>query len=366
MDMAPTEIKKLRDIAKQRRRNAAAMILVEADFKQVQSELDYAAAVENLLPPEKNDRRPLRISLIFALICLMTASFVWAVPVWWRMPLSVEVKTNSVRMTLAEEWRQPGLSFSPTSVFINNVITFDDLGLMPKSQSPFQGKSVALSVRDGRMTMNGMDLAAGAEVEADLKNNRVNFHIKNSALGSELVIEKGRFAIEIDEDKIEKQIDQNMPELVEFRTNVGIGDPVRLALTFGKNPEWLLHGLNVSRLDFLEEFPPDSGRFESAVLSGKVRLPEMEQEEKIYRSDRVIFSNLETRRLEISPDKKGFRVFLEGRVSDIRVGPKGFEKNLTPSVLEYLYHQQKLALFWGAIVFVWGLLWGGRDLLRRK
>ena len=53
----------------------------------------------------------------------------------------------------------------------------------------------------------------------------------------------------------------------------------------------------------------------------------------------------------------------EGTVETLLLGPKGFEKNLSPSYLEYLYVRKPLAFFWGAVVFLWGLLWRVRKMI---
>ncbi len=52
-----------------------------------------------------------------------------------------------------------------------------------------------------------------------------------------------------------------------------------------------------------------------------------------------------------------------GEVGRIEVGPLGFEANLSPTLLEYLYHNSRAALLLSGLVFSWGLLWGTRRLL---
>jgi hypothetical protein len=53
----------------------------------------------------------------------------------------------------------------------------------------------------------------------------------------------------------------------------------------------------------------------------------------------------------------------EGTVEQLLIGPKGYEKNLSPSYLEYFYVRKPLAFFWGAVVFLWGLLWRIRKMI---
>ena len=45
------------------------------------------------------------------------------------------------------------------------------------------------------------------------------------------------------------------------------------------------------------------------------------------------------------------------------IGPKGFERDFTPTVLEYLYERKEISYIWGAFVFVWGAAWGARNVV---
>ena len=42
----------------------------------------------------------------------------------------------------------------------------------------------------------------------------------------------------------------------------------------------------------------------------------------------------------------GFRVGLVGIASAVRLGPSGFADDVTPSCLDYLYHQEWIKLMW--------------------
>ena len=65
--------------------------------------------------------------------------------------------------------------------------------------------------------------------------------------------------------------------------------------------------------------------------------------------------------LSIKPD--GVSVAFEVTVNRVMIGPKGFERDFTPTVLEYLYERKEISYIWGAFVFVWGAAWGARKLL---
>lgn len=65
--------------------------------------------------------------------------------------------------------------------------------------------------------------------------------------------------------------------------------------------------------------------------------------------------------LEMGPT--GIQLSFDGEVRRLSVGVPGFERNLKPTLLEYLYAQKSFGFFWGVVTFLWGLIWSGRKLL---
>jgi hypothetical protein len=65
--------------------------------------------------------------------------------------------------------------------------------------------------------------------------------------------------------------------------------------------------------------------------------------------------------LEIGSE--GLQLWFDGEVQGISQGIPGFGRNLKPTLLAYLYHREKQGFFWGAVTFLWGLIWSGRRLL---
>jgi len=70
-----------------------------------------------------------------------------------------------------------------------------------------------------------------------------------------------------------------------------------------------------------------------------------------------------TRRLRLSKSQNGMMVFLEGSVSRVSAGPRGFEKNLKPTFLAYLYHQEPLAIVGSVVAFLFALIWRIRNAI---
>ena len=59
-------------------------------------------------------------------------------------------------------------------------------------------------------------------------------------------------------------------------------------------------------------------------------------------------------------------VRFEGVAKEIRIGPKGFDRDLSPTLLAYFYENQRLPYFWSAFAILWGILWSLRKLVFRE
>jgi hypothetical protein len=54
------------------------------------------------------------------------------------------------------------------------------------------------------------------------------------------------------------------------------------------------------------------------------------------------------------------RAKFEGTAAEVKLGTGDFTRNLKPTILDWLFHQQKLGFFSGAITFFWGMAWSAR------
>ncbi len=156
-----------------------------------------------------------------------------------------------------------------------------------------------------------------------------------------------------------------VPETLTFKTPDEGGPRVRLRLQTSK--DWRLDGLYVSGMAFERESPPGTGNVHSSILKGTIELPEVKRKETLLENDWLHLSKANSTRLHltfVAADKDRFNLFFQGRARSLSAGPEGFEQNLAPSLLTYLYHQKQLAIFWSGLVFIYGLLWSLRNLIK--
>jgi hypothetical protein len=103
----------------------------------------------------------------------------------------------------------------------------------------------------------------------------------------------------------------------------------------------------------------------STIESGSLVLDDVSRTVDVHNGDRLILQGVDGWITEFSIENGTLELFFKGTVKEIRAGPRGSEKDLSPSLLEYVFSNQPVALFFGSVVFLWGLLNGVVSHLRR-
>jgi hypothetical protein len=127
-----------------------------------------------------------------------------------------------------------------------------------------------------------------------------------------------------------------------------------------------LADLAVEKISFAKEKADSETSFQSGIIRGNLTvLTTGEKPQLLEAGSRLRLEGVKgvISALAISGD--GIHLVFEGRVRSATIGPPGFERELKPSLLEYMYHQQRLGFFWAVASFLWGLLWSARTLIFR-
>lgn len=126
----------------------------------------------------------------------------------------------------------------------------------------------------------------------------------------------------------------------------------------------------VSQLGFAVERVQSDGTtyFTSGLRAGSIRVLDADRVEAIQPGDSLQVEIGAARRFQIgrAAQQDTLSLVYEGTLKRLALGPLGAERDLSPSVLEFLYRQKALTLLWGAAVFLWGLFTAGRRLWQTK
>ena len=112
--------------------------------------------------------------------------------------------------------------------------------------------------------------------------------------------------------------------------------------------------------------PDMSASFTSTILSGSVKLIDVSREETLEANSALQLSNFIGYSTYFHKVPQGFQIGFAGTVSRLLVGPAGFAEDVSPTALDYLYHQERVKLIWGAAITLFAALWKVRSWFSGK
>jgi hypothetical protein len=313
-----------------------------------------------------------------AAVCLFIVTLLSTTP-RGRFFLVVDLETDALAATLERNWRSD-TDIPVSRLSVKNLDRLEGPGLGLYLESP--QRSAFFNASGRRLTLEHLDLTLLTSKSSDgsvLKHDgRLEMRLQPGQ-GTEIFL--GHCAIfgrlRLDQNiQVQAGVSEAgpipylkndnlaFPEPIEFWSNASGEVPVHLLVA---SPEsWAAHDLRVRRIHFGREKLSDAGAlsFESAVRSGLVYLPEIKREFKLRARDHLSLTVIETERLDIEVGKS-LKVHFAGLAENGQLGPRGFEEQLAPSWLHYLYYQEPWKVFWSAVVFLWTLGWGLKTKLGR-
>jgi len=316
-----------------RRIDEASRKLLSNDLEGAKSDLAWMEISSKVAVAGQKKSHVLLPIILTGIVCILLVGFAWTIRRPW-VQVSVEIVTANVSMTISKDWLARH-SFASDKVFINNLMEINAPGLnLSKKLNP-EKEQMSAELKGKDIIINKLSLAADSEIEMTSQGDMLKIFVKGSSTSGEFFVRQAAISLDAGDETIERTANFEVPETISFKTAKTVADPVRLE--FIPKGDWQVRSLQIREIDFSEEITPGSGISESALISGKIALPQIKYSDDLREGDSLIIKNIKKfRRLEISKGEKGIKVFFEGAVSKIFSGPKGFEKNLTPNWLEYL------------------------------
>ncbi len=305
------------------------------------------------------------VAAIVAVFCLAVASFLWSTKVS-TTNISMTLETESLRGTLSHDWRVD-LPFQSNAMHFENLsdVSAPNLGLAING-----GRGDAwFKLEDGQLSLERLQVDQGASVQMTVNKSQVGLFVTQRGVRGKLtVLGKGILTAgpEPGRQTVRREYTIEIPETIEF----SVGDPkgVPSRLTIHSPQKWNLGKIPFADVTFALEETRDLSETElvSGIKSGSVRFndtswPPIELSE----NEIVSVHQMDGARIELRSGDGTAHVTLNGLVKDVTVGDSRTRQELAPSLLEYLYNKKSLTFFWGAIVFLWGILWGIRKTIFR-
>lgn len=276
----------------------------------------------------------------------------------------LDVKTKAAILTPVEkrEWKWK-LYPAPAA---ENILIEGALGI----EAPGLGlsKKADYLVADGKsIILKDIEARGCSRLQVERNDGFTDFYLYDSDIQGSFTLQESELRVSVDNQIESRSISGQYPILINFKAATKGKVPLRLRLKTKKDFD--LEELQISTLTLQREELPGSGSFISAIVSGTVELQEFQQEEKLEERDSLHLQEASSTRLRLSfagADKDSFNLSFRGRVRSLSAGPKGLEKDLTPSWLLWLSHNKELATFWSAFPVVLTLLSGLHSLMEKK
>ena len=306
-------------------------------------------------------------AVIVALFFLLAASLLWSFKVP-KTDVSLTAETESLRGTLSQDWRGE-LPFQSSEMHFDNLsdVQAPNLGLAIQG-----GMGDAwFKLEGGQINFESLQIDRGATLQMTVDNSQVGLFVTHQGVRGKLtVLGKGRLTAgtQPEEQTVRRDYNIDVPETIEF----GVRDPkgVPSRLTIHSPQMWNLGRIPLADIGFALQEIRDLSETElvSGIKSGSVRFSDTSWP-ALDLSEGQIVAVHETQgtRIELRAGQTQgtAHVTMNGLVKDVSLGDARSRRELSPSYLEYLYNKKSLSLFWGAIVFGWGVLWGIRKTIFR-
>ncbi|MDM8547929.1 hypothetical protein QUF61_15685 [Candidatus Venteria ishoeyi] len=381
------DLYKLRQLLKteyhQHLAHAADALLNKDNLEAAKHHLAWAKTAEKLLPPEDaKPHRSLFWPVFIGLLCIVILGLTGTL----RLPgaeVAIEVETDGLTFQLYKGINKEGITTANSiqlqvkQLALSNVRHIIDWMSQPPDAKVFLDKIdqtgeifelYLRSIKDSSQSQIYVtleDIPAKSELSLRrLNDHNVEWTIKYGKLQGSVDFNAVTLTLESDSDELKHTAVGEIPDTLTFHTEEGTGAPI--VLRTDQVDDFRLRQILIEKLSFGEENPPGTGRFESLVLGGKIRLLQTGKIIKLEEADILNLTFFESkplhRRVEIIKNSagkkiKGLKLIAEGYVKGIEFGPRGFERDLRPTLLEYIYHEQRLGFYWGSALFLWSLLW---------
>jgi hypothetical protein len=353
----------------ERRIGEAAQRLREGDVEAAGRHLEWAERAGAVLTAPVQPLRKIFLAAIVALCCLIPAGLALWLPTG-NIPLLLEVEVDDLTLKLRDDrsWKSDDLDIETRRIRLTNLKDLDAPGLGHNGPVTSLALEIMAAQQKTGLRLKRLRASAGTRLLLHV-TDYPRLDIKAGVLEGQIEANNVQMVLKGANGSKNDLIQGPLPETLNFTTRQSSAGPAQLKLESQK--PWRLDGLFVQELVFerlKKEEPPDSDHWVSTLLSGKISLLETEKKISLHKDDWLKLGRVEGHRLiiEFNPKKPDrFKLQFHGTVEKVEAGPDGFIRNLAPTWLEYLYHQQSLALFWSAVVFLWGMFWSLRNLLGR-
>ncbi|MBI5193794.1 MAG: hypothetical protein HZA08_10190 [Nitrospirae bacterium] len=347
----------------------AASDLLEKPGKDVSENLQRLDAYTKLLDaipsPPSNEWI---WALIIGILCLVVIGLLWSFRVS-KTGVILKIKSEAVSLTLAKSFAADNTNLAIDRIDRLMSIDGPHLPLNVKGDN----NNLYIQLNEGNAYLNNLTFGENGVLALESIRNYPSIHIyfKGSELQGQFDVSNYPALLVWEEGSakgksIKKKYNGigNEPETVQFNAVGNIG--VSTHFKAHSDTPLILHNLYVNGImSFAKEVSAKPGEYlhESTISEGVLTLHDLDNKTiNLNEGDLLYLEGIDGRVVEIRIGS-GIDLSFVGDVKNVKIGPKDFERDIKPTYLEYMYYNYRLAFFWSAVTFLWGILWGIRKTI---
>jgi len=344
-------------IEKKRRKEEVSHLLLENKLSEASKNVQWIELADKIIK-EKRNRQKFTWALILAIVVLLIIGLLFTQSIS-DTDIQAEIYCTGLTVSLNNSWKfsKPLRADNITITKIVELNTTDKLNTFKNA--------VDLEVNGDRIKLKQLHISKEAKLEIQNGKDELRIFIRNGVVSGVMFIRDGRLKIGRQSVDI-KANETGPPAIYKFRSDSIPLLSSPLVLTLKKNTAWKFENASFDTLEFVEEFPPNSGEFISTINSGKIYFKETEKSINLVNYENLLLVNQQSKSFAMLKDHALIKFLFTGRVSDLNLRKENTLTNLKPTYFEYFYNNRPLTLFWGIVVFMGSLLWSIRNTLFSK
>lgn len=354
-------LKALRDTAL---REAMAAALDHPD-DDLRGKIERIEAYDRLLAAAPKQRwRELAWAVAVAAVCVSVLGAGLSIRVR-SAPIVLEVTAGTSTMALAEPWQ-----FNDSAAVRSRLLSLrelEELELPPAVSVPQPLRGNAwVTVEGGRVAVAALSFGADSTLTFEAGPERhIDLYVRGGSLAGAVTLtgsQRLAAGTGTSDPGITAEAEFPIPEIISFRSASQGVVPTQLRIVPDDAIE--LYDMRVRRLSFTRDVPSEPGgvEFVSTIDEGRLTLSDIGRTVSLHKYELLSLREVVGRIRRMSIGERIDLVF-EGTAAQILVGPHGFQQDLTPTIAEYLYHNQRVVFLWSVLAFAWGVLWSARRML---
>tara|TARA_B100000614_G_scaffold143517_1_gene127592 strand:+ start:91 stop:1185 length:1095 start_codon:yes stop_codon:yes gene_type:complete len=343
----------------------AAKALSQDPAADVAAEVERVETYGKLIQAGRvTGRRERTIAAIVGIICVTLAAATQMV----RMPsagITLVAEATSVTFMLADPWRWEHPASGAHAIRLEN---FEAIDLPPTViAKEASGDRDWIDVSGGNLSVASLSLAEGSRVTLEAEPDAIDLFVVGGRLSGDLTllgdVEVTAGTDDGGTDSAGGARSFALPEIVSFASP---GDGIVPAHILIRDETPLtFQDVRVTSLSFARETPLEAGQtaFRSTIREGQVIVSDTQTVVPLNRGDHLELRGGEGARLVHLGLDESISVAFEGEVERAQLVQAGVHRDLRPTLLEYVYHNERLVFMWSALGFLWGFLWSARKTL---